>query len=230
MASALFGIDSSALQAKLSVRNGAQSFLIDDTDGDLTEAEADVILNNAEELVFSRLKARYRAMMFRIEGEILVRSANDGQTTFNTGLFPITNLKLYLDFDYRYFGWNNRTEDFVLSSDLYTVNETTGAVTLDTGLPLGISVLAEYDHGAASKALTIVDAVVTLAAVEVSRRLRFNDEDGDFTNWENATFTTLEKTNYIRIFDQLNGIFTTDKNNPYAYVKGASDGLSRFNF
>ncbi len=222
MPSSLFQIEPSELQAKLCPRNAGYSFLIDDDTGDLTEAEVLAILNTAEDRAMTRLSPRYRRLLRRVEAEFLVRQAEAGQTTLQTGLAPITGgLKLYKNYAFIRRGWSARRPADELSADLYTADLTTGEITLATPLQEGESVLAEYDHAAAGQILVLRDAVLTLAAVEISRRLRFTSADGVevFGDWETAAFADLTRGQSYDLLDNLDVAFETDGDpQPYRYI------------
>lgn len=220
MPSSLFQIEPAELQMKLSPRNGGYSFLIGD-EGDLTEAEVLSILNTAEDRALTRLSPRYRRLLRRVEAEFIVRHAEAGQTTFQTGLAPISNLKLYKNYGFIRRGWNARRPSDELSPSVYSVNLTTGVVTLATPLQDGETILGEYDHQAAGQILVLRDAVLTLAAVEISRRLRFTSADGVevFSDWETSAFADLTRGQSYDLLDNLELAFETEGDpQPYRYI------------
>lgn len=224
MATALFGITAADLQAKIMPRNGGQSFLIADTGGDLTEAEAEAIATIAEDKVLMRLPARYRRMLRRIECEFVVRYATDGQTSVQTGLFPITNLKLYKNYNLHGKGWAARNVDDQLAESAYSVTLSTGAITITGGLNKGDTLIAEYDHTAAGTIPGLKDIAATIAAVEIARRLAFfqgGDGYDRFSDWESSAYADLNRVISVDKLDNLNVGFETQSDaDPYAYIRG----------
>jgi len=198
----VFGITAANLQAKLVPANIASNnpdgYISIGETGDLTEAEALAIIEEAEAIVLGRLPLRYQMLIERCDGEILVRRAYEGQTSLQVSLYPIVTdtLKLYTNYPLTR-GWLERNDDDIVDSDDYSVNLNTGVVTLDTGLVSGDRIWAEYQHTAAQTKLQDLRYVaLTLAAVEAWRRLRFHKEAFDesfFQDWETTAYQTLNR-------------------------------------
>lgn len=223
MASNLFKITPAEMQTKIMPRNGAYSFLIDDTNGDLTNAEVDAIVSEQEEVVLGRLHQRYREMLRRIEGELVVRTATAGQTALQLSFYPVTNLKLYVNLHRTARDWNRRTPALAIDDDDVTVDEN-GAVTLGAGaaLHLGDQVLAEYDHTGASLVANLRTKVMDFAAYEIAVRLGYTaeGEDGDrFTKWREAAEAYLADNPAFDQLDRIESIFATPRgDNQFDYV------------
>lgn len=234
MASTIFGISASDILAKLVPNSDAAGTTFDIGDGgteDLTTAQAEAILNIQEGKVLMRLNERYRRMMTRIEAEVVTRYATDQQTSFQLDLYPVSNVKLYRDYSLTGRGWSARNVNDEVDSDDYSVNLSTGEITFTTGLPMGASLLAEYNHTYASTAddvdlLSLRDYVVTLAAVEISRRfLYFQQGEAfeTFTDWESSVMQDLTRLSSIPFLDAVDSAFPTKGDRSmgyYNYIKG----------
>jgi hypothetical protein len=191
-ASPVFGIEASDLLAKLMPIVGAGSFSIGDEDGDdLTTAAAEDIIAIAEDRVLSSLPERYRSLMRSVDGEVVVRSAQDGQTTFSTGLKPVVagTLRIYINFPGG--AWSERERlpmtdgtpargtRFPLADSEFALTAATGAVVLDEPLETGDRVVVCYDHAGATGMKWFRDLALTYAAIEIARRFAyFRSADG----------------------------------------------------
>lgn len=204
MPSTLFALSGTDLQKKLQPVNGNQTFLIGDG-GDLTTAEAEEILNIAEDRVLMRLHPRYRQLLREVDGEILVRSAQGGESVFVTGIAPVSDVKLWLNFP-RERMWESRSTDLAMASVTYSVDATTGTITLAAALVKGDRLFATYKHTGANKVLGLRDSALTLAAVEVSRRFAFfrdGQEADAFGDWESSTYQDLNNLKGVDLLDRL---------------------------
>lgn len=166
-----------------------------------------------EETVLSRLPQRYQALLTRVDGETLTRSATGGETKFTLGLKPVSNVILYREF--RCQAWSERT-----AFDRYenfTVEPATGAISLGESLTLGMNLLAEYDHGALPGCKLLKRIIKDIVAAEWARRLYPDDERFDrYAEWEQQAFgdiARMKKTDDgrlgIRMFDDLDLINET---------------------
>ena len=202
----LFGLLPSDLQVKLQPVAGEQTFLIDD-EGDLTEAMAVDILQTAEDRLLMRLEHRYRQLLRRVDGEILVGRAAGGETVLQCGMFPLVSgtVKVWKNFPSEGL-WTARNPVLALSTGEYSVNLTTGAVTLVTALVAGDSIYIEYDHTGAARVLALRDMALTLAAMEVARRLAFFRDGEGFDRlegWKTDVYTDLDNMKCVDVLDRL---------------------------
>lgn len=204
----LFGITPADLQAKLVpvAHEDEQSFTIGD-DGDLSTAAAEEIIAAAEEIVLSRLPKRYRQLCRAVDGEILVARAVGGELTLATGLAPLVpgSLRLWKNFpDDRV--WSILDQSLAMSGG-YTVQDSTGAITLASPLGKGDRLWASYRHLAAPRLAGVRHVALSLAAVEVGRRTSFYNADGQdqerFSAWENAAYGDINRMASIDLLDQL---------------------------
>ena len=214
-----FGITADDLSKKLVPANLATAnpngFVSIGASGDLTEAEALAIIYEMEAIVLGRLDRRYQELIEECPGEILCKNAYDGQTTVTCKLTPITNgtLRVFKNIDIG--RWEERNNDDALTEDDdYTVNLTTGVITFTEALVAGDRIYADYSHTAASTHLLgLRYVVITLAAVEVWRRLKFHRDDFDdafFTDWENSAYQTLNRWKGNRVFDNVDLVYETN--------------------
>jgi hypothetical protein len=201
----LFGLLPSDLQAKVQPSSDEQSWKIG-SGHDLSDAGAQSILDVAADRVLMRLPHRYRQLCRRVDGEILTQRAKGGETTFALGIFPVVagTLKLWKNFPTSGM-WTGRDPRLAMDSG-FSVNTSTGLVTLSTALVAGDSLYAEYDHTGASSLLALRDMALTLAAVEVARRFAFfRDGEGfeRFDNWERGVYLDLERMTCIDALDRI---------------------------
>lgn len=222
----VFGITSSDIQKKIAPINADQVFTISNSE-QLSDADCLSIIEKAEDQLKTNLDPKYRRSLTKIDGEILTDYASSNQTAFQTSFYPISNLKLYIDFKVKYVssglsiaqvGWERRNSSHVASSSLYTANTSTGAITFTTGLVESQTLYAEYDHTYASNFLYLKDIVCTLAAIEISRRFYFNinDSSNRFLEWEEMVNKDLAKLRFRDIgvpqIDNINFVYgDTDK-------------------
>lgn len=205
--SSIFGLTATDLQKKLQPENGTETFLIDDDEGNLSEADAEEIIETWEEWVLTRIDKRYCELLTYVDGEILIRNAVGGETSLRLGIFPVigSSVVLYKNFPGSRL-WQARDRSLAMSGG-FSVNESTGAVTLDVALEAGDQVIGEYGHTGASRVLTLRDAALSLAAVEVARRFQFFREESPdpsvFTDWKNDAFQNLNNLKGIPLLDKL---------------------------
>jgi hypothetical protein len=207
MASKL-GLGPTDIRKKLNAKNepfgflGAQDKIA--TTGDVLET-----IEEKEERALGRLNARHFEMTTYISGEMLTKAAKGTETAFTVGLFPASNLQLYLDYQGIY---AERTPCDTLDEDVhYTFNGTTGLITLTTPIRRGANLIAEYDHQALSKCLLLRDIVKDLVAVEWARRLYPDDESfARYLEWERQAYSDLARLRKkdgeklgIKMFDDI---------------------------
>lgn len=189
----IFEVGSADVLKKLRPQASTEyGFKIGDTlaGADMSTADAEEVILDATAKVLARLPARERGLMRRVDGEVAVRAARAGQTTFRCGLAPVVEGSLLIYLGEMVAAWDERTPEMALGDDERTVNWTSGEVTLAQGLEAGTRVVVEYEHAAAASFRELRDCVCTLAAVEIARRFAFfRSADGfeRFDQWEVST-------------------------------------------
>ena len=122
-------------------------------------------LVRAESFVVSKLPERYRRLLERVEGEIVVRCATAGQREAVLGLGVARNVRLYRNFE-------GMLEDLGRGAEMgggsWSVEGQ--AVSFDPGLCEGDRVLASYDVSV-ERLCILQTLVVDLATYRVGRRL-----------------------------------------------------------
>lgn len=122
-------------------------------------------LVRAESFVVSKLPERYRKLLGRVDGEIIVRRAEGGQDSALLGLATASSVKLYKNFTGIL---NELGPENELPAGLWTREGQT--ITFDPALIEGDRVMASYD--VAVGAIGILQTlVVDLATFRVGRRL-----------------------------------------------------------
>jgi hypothetical protein len=203
----VFALTAAALISKVAPVDGGDRITVGPT-GDITEAVAvDDILTPAENRVLMRLPSRQRSLCTHVDGERIVTNATAGDTgPFTFGLTPVSKVKLWLNFP-RDATWGDRSAVATIPAADYTISVGKDSVTLATALEAGDNIIAEYDHTAAATALSeLRDIALTLAAVELARRVGFfNDSDGweRFDLWEKSAYADLNRHNEIQAFAEL---------------------------
>jgi len=122
-------------------------------------------LVRAESFVVSKLPERYRRMLNRVTGELIVSRAQEGQTTAALALAPGVDVQLYKNFT----GMLEELSRYPqMPADSWSLEEQ--AVTFAASLAAGDMVLACYDVG--DPHLQILQTLlVDLATYRVGRRL-----------------------------------------------------------
>lgn len=218
----LFGITATDLQEKVQPVNGEQTFAIGE-EGDLSTERAEEIIRTAEDRVLMRLPHRYRQLCRHVDGEVLIRSASGGERVFQTGLAPISDLLLYLNFPGSRM-YSGRDRSLALPEEAYSYTPETGAIELLNGLQPSDRLWAEYDHEAGHRLLALRDVAMTLAAVEVARRMAFfarGDSDGPdvFNDWEQSAYGDLNRMQCVDVLDRLNLVRETEPEQFYSFVE-----------
>jgi hypothetical protein len=160
----------------------------------------------AEAEIESLLPARYRAMLSRVEGEVIVRRAASGQTaaTLCQTALPFaaapSGVKLYRN----YRGdWADRQESDEMAAGEFSVDGRT--VTFAAGLSEGDRVVAEYAHGLDVAPPLLTDLLVDLAACAAAERAHL-----DLGSPEAAWLTAVVK----RALGRLEGLAATGDGPP----------------
>jgi hypothetical protein len=188
----LFGITPQDLLNKVVPVSAGESFSIGEAGpptNDLSNALALEIIEAAEAEVESYLRHKYQRLLRRVEGEIAVRRAFEGQTTCQATLTPCTSMAVYKNFP-RSRAWGDRRPGEALVSGVdYSVVLATGVVTFAEGLKESDQVWLDYEHAGASKLLDLRKLALDLAAVEVARRFAyFRSAEGfdRFEGWQTS--------------------------------------------
>ena len=125
----------------------------------------DAALCDAEAHVEAFLPDRYRKLLSRVEGEVLVFCATEGQISAAIGLPAATNLVLYGNvrgpFSYR------RAADQLPSSS-YSLSETGDVVLFSVGMLPGTRIIADYNTSLGDGVRVLAHLVATLAAGQIA--------------------------------------------------------------
>jgi hypothetical protein len=140
-------------------------------------AQLEACLAQAETDVESLLPDRYRRLLTRVEGEVIVRRADAGQTTATlcgvTSPFATspTDVRLYAD----YAGdWGDRTGADAMDASAYSVVGRT--VTFTSALSEGTQVVAEYGHSLDAAPAVLKHCVIDIAAHAAAGRAHRDHE------------------------------------------------------
>jgi hypothetical protein len=192
------------LQAYVQPCNESSTFLIGE-DGEMSEAEAIGFLKMAEDMVLSRVPNRYRQLMRRVDGEVLVRRARGGETSASTGLAPVSGLELWKNWSAG--RWDDREPEEALVSGVdYTIDEATGVVTLTTALERGDRLWAAYDHAAGARFPMLRDVALRIAAGRIASTRRFfvsADGSEPFERMESGAYLDLQNMVGVDALDRL---------------------------
>jgi len=139
----LLNITTSDLNSSINPTNNPNYILVGSGASNFPTARATEIIDNWDSYVCSRLPEKYRRMLTKVEGEILVTYATNNLTTVTTGLKPISNLMIYPNYSKN---WKNRFPIDTLDTDDYSYVALTGVITFDTALVDGTSIICEYNH------------------------------------------------------------------------------------
>lgn len=156
---------------------------------DLSAAECERIIATMEDRVVSQLPTRYQALMTAVDGELAVRCAAEGQTTFTASLRPLVagSLRVYVNYP-KTRAWSERElGDWAEPEAAFTVNNSTGLVTMAEPLKFQDRVAIAYQHQAAAGFLWLKDCALSFVCVEIARRFAFfSSADGfnQFQQWE----------------------------------------------
>lgn len=183
----LFGIDAEYMQRKL-VPGGGGTWSFGLGEGkDLSASDLLEIVEECEAEAVGYLRLKYQGLMRHVDGERVIVDAAGGETSLQLGLFPVVagTVTLFRNFPMTR-AWRERRPADAMEEE-FSVEASTGAVTLSEALSEGDRVYAVYDHEAASKFLGIKRSVGSLAAAEIARRFAyFRSAEGfdRFEAWE----------------------------------------------
>lgn len=183
----VFGITAAEMQGKIAPEAEEEfAFTIGDgADDTLSVARCLAIVEAAEAEVLGYLSLKYQEMVTRVEGEVLVREAVGGETELALGLWPATagTVELYVNFP-RDRAWSERRADDALDAGAFVLNEAGTVVTLGTALGAGDRVWGCYDHGAATRLLSLKKDAMGLAAAEIAREFAYFSTASGFERFE----------------------------------------------
>jgi hypothetical protein len=190
----LFGITSADVLAKLVPVGGAGDFVFsigDDgpPDEDLSTADCLEIVEEQEAMVESYMRHKYQRLLRRVEGEVAVRRATEGQLTCQASLFPVTSMRVFKNFPSSR-AWPDRMPGEAMAEAEYSVDLASGVVTFAEGLAENDRIYLDYEHEGCSKLKDLRHLVLSLTAVEVARRFAyFQSADGfdRFEGWQSSS-------------------------------------------
>ena len=137
--------------------------------GDLAHVSlgsVEAAMEGAEARVEAALPDRYRRLLSRVEGEVLVGAATEGQLSAALALPAASGLALYADFTGPY---ADRAAADAMDAAAYELDEEGEIVTFSPALTEGTRVAADYDTTLAGGARVLADLVAALAAAELAR-------------------------------------------------------------
>lgn len=189
----LFGITAADVQRKIAPKGTAEGFRIG-AGLDMSEEDCLAVIEAKEAEVVAQMRERDRDLLRAVDGELAVAYATAGQVMVRATLTPILagTLKVYVNLAR---AWVDRRPTDVLAEAGYSVNLTTGVITLGTALEEGDQVALEYEHGWATKELHLKDLATTLAAVEIVRRYGVREAEGfdRFEQWRQEAQAALDR-------------------------------------
>lgn len=211
----LFGITSGDLLGKLVPAPGSEGFAFSigmngPPENDLSDADALGIIEEQEAMVESYLRHKYQRLLRRVEGEVAVRFAYDGQTVCRATLTPVVSMRVFKNFP-RSRAWADRRPSEAMDPSEYSLNVATGEIVFVVPLLENDRVFLDYEHAGASKLVDLRHLVLSLAAVEVARRFAyFRSAEGfdRFEGWQSSAaghLRDLGRTDgaQIGLFDRI---------------------------
>lgn len=137
--------------------------------GEMNHGEPSLIeaaLADAEARVEAALPERYRRLLRRVEGEIIVPAAAEGQLTAAVGLPQASGLALYADYAGPY---PDRTIADAMDPAAYRLDDSGEFVVFDPGLRAGTRVVADYGTSLSGGSRSLAELVSALAAAALAR-------------------------------------------------------------
>ena len=140
----------------------------------------------AEAEVEAQLPSRYRALLSRVEGEVIVRRATAGQTTATLCNIALpfaaapTGVVLYRNYRGE---WPDRTASDAMAASEFSLDGR--AVTFTGALAEGDQVVAEYGHALAAAPRVLRDLLIDLAAWRAAQRAQLGHDAGPAA-WVNS--------------------------------------------
>lgn len=183
----IFGLTPQDLLRKVAPAPGtAHSFTIGvegPPENDLSDADAMAIIEAQESMVESYMRPKYKRLLRRVEGEVAVRWAQEGQTTCRASLRPIVSMTIYRNFP-RSRAWPDRRPSEAMPADHYSLDAESGEITFAQPLRANDMIYLDYEHEGASKLLDIRELVLSLSAVELARRFAYFRSAEGFDRFE----------------------------------------------
>lgn len=163
------------LKGKVNPTDNDHLFQYGDVPGRMSEAAVLELLQLKENNGLSSSPEHYRnILMGESRGEILTDpnlGARGGELSLQLAFYPLVadSLVLYKNFSTdNLMPWESRKREYALVETTdYTVNETTGAITLVTALAEADTVVADYRHDGGELFVTMRDLVLKMARKEL---------------------------------------------------------------
>lgn len=192
----LFNINPTDIKSKLNPINSSTGFLGAQSAIKSDDVEAKILMFT--DYVCNRLPARYKRLLTVIDGEYLCGrgrtngGAIGGEVSFQTGLFPITDLQLFKNFKGH---WPSRKAYNALEIETdYSVDAETGLIQLVDPLKQGDTLIAFYSHSAMGKCGMLKQFVINLVVADYAKTLGGNDSKYErFLELENQTYVDLQR-------------------------------------
>ncbi len=134
--------------------------------GPFAPSEVEAAMNDAEARIEAALPDRLRRLLSRVEGEVIVLAASDGQAEAPLGLPAASGLALYADLACPY---PDRTPADAMPASAYTLDDAGEKVTFSPPLSLGTRVVADYTTSLAAGVRVLADLLAYLAAADLAR-------------------------------------------------------------
>lgn len=129
-------------------------------------AVAEAAMGQAEARVEARLPDRYRRLLRRVEGDVVVPAATEGQLTAVISLPAASGLALYADYAGPY---ADRTPADAMDASAYGLNDDGDIITFSPALVEGTRIVADYGHTLSEGIGVLADLVAELAAARLAR-------------------------------------------------------------
>ena len=141
--------------------------------GDLAHtghAAVEAAMDDAETRVEAALPDRYRRLLSRVDGEVIVAEATEGQLSAAIGLPAASGLTLYADFAGPY---ADRAAADAMDASAYGLDVDGEIVTFSPALAEGTRVVADYGTTLADGIRVLAETVTALAAAAVALRASY---------------------------------------------------------
>jgi hypothetical protein len=137
--------------------------------GDMVNSGPSTILaalDDAQARVEAHLPDRYRRMLTRVEGELIVPQAEPSQSQATLALGPATTLVLYDNYRGQY---ADRSPDDAMGTSTYSLDADGVTVHFSPPLAAGARIAADYEHELTDGVGVLADLVAELAAARLAR-------------------------------------------------------------
>ena len=138
--------------------------------GDLASTSHSVVeaaMTDAETRVEAALPDRRRRLLSRVEGEVIVGAATEGQLSAAVALPVASSLVLYADYTGPY---ADRSAADAMDDSAYELDEDGEIVAFSPALAEGTRIVADYDTTLADGVRVLAELVAVLAAASLARR------------------------------------------------------------